>query len=46
MLVVAFSLLLLQAIAQAIKYVAVLTGHSEVVQELRASPEDQAALAS
>jgi TRAP-type mannitol/chloroaromatic compound transport system permease small subunit len=46
MLVVAFSLLLLQAIAQVIKYVAVLTGHRDVAQELRASPEDQAALAS
>ena len=46
MLVVAFSLLLMQAIAQVIKYLAVLMGHREVVDELRANPEDQAALAS
>lgn len=46
MLVVAFTLLLMQAVAQVIKYVAVLTGHQEVVDELRATPEDQAALAS
>ena len=46
MLVVAFSLLLMQAIAQVIKYIAVLMGHREVVDELRANPEDQAALAS
>ena len=46
MLVVAFTLLLMQAIAQVIKYIAVLMGHREVVDELRANPEDQAALAS
>ena len=46
MLVVGFTLLLLQAVAQVIKYVAVLTGRTEVAAELRASPEDQAALAS
>ena len=33
-IIVAFGVLLLQAIAQAIKYAAVLTGHSEVQQEL------------
>lgn len=46
MLVVGFTLLLLQAVAQVIKYVAVLTGRTEIAAELRASPEDQAALAS
>ena len=33
-IIVAFGVLLLQAVAQAIKYAAVLTGHSEVQQEL------------
>ena len=33
-IIVAFAVLLLQAVAQAIKYAAVLTGHSEVQQEL------------
>lgn len=33
-IIVAFGVLLLQAVAQAIKYVAVLTGHSEVQQAL------------
>jgi TRAP-type mannitol/chloroaromatic compound transport system permease small subunit len=41
-IIVAFSLLLLQAIAQAIKYAAVLTGHREVQQEIEqaATPVD------
>jgi TRAP-type mannitol/chloroaromatic compound transport system permease small subunit len=36
LIIVAFILLLLQAVAQAIKYLAVLTGHREVVDELDA----------
>ena len=35
-IIVAFASLLLQAIAQAIKYLAVLTGHTEVEAELQA----------
>jgi len=41
-ILVAFSVLLLQAIAQAIKYIAILTGQNEIAQQVR----DETALAS
>jgi TRAP-type mannitol/chloroaromatic compound transport system permease small subunit len=39
MIIVAFALLLLQAIAQAIKYFAVMRGHQEVAKEISAQTE-------
>jgi TRAP-type mannitol/chloroaromatic compound transport system permease small subunit len=39
MIIVAFALLLLQAIAQAIKYFAVMRGHKEVAKEISAQTE-------
>lgn len=46
MIIVAFVMLLLQAIAQIIKYVAVLTGHTEVARELQEDSQGQAPVAS
>jgi TRAP-type mannitol/chloroaromatic compound transport system permease small subunit len=39
MIIVAFSLLLLQAIAQLIKYAAIISGHSEVAKQIAAETE-------
>ncbi|MCB0109965.1 MAG: hypothetical protein KDE53_28785 [Caldilineaceae bacterium] len=36
MIIVAFVMLLLQSLAQLVKYLAVLTGHTEVTSELNA----------
>ncbi len=46
MIIVAFVTLLLQAIAQIIKYIAVLTGHTEVARELQEDSQGQAPVAS
>ncbi len=46
MIIVAFATLLLQAIAQIIKYIAVLIGHTEVVRELQEDSQGQAPVAS
>ena len=40
MIIVAFVLLLLQSISQIIKYIAILTGHKEVVEEIKADTEE------
>jgi TRAP-type mannitol/chloroaromatic compound transport system permease small subunit len=39
MIIVAFVMLLAQAIAQAIKYLAIIRGHTEIVQEIKAESE-------
>lgn len=41
MIIVAFATLLLQSLAQCVKYLAVIRGHSEVVGELQAESESQ-----
>ena len=46
MIIVAFGMLLLQAIAQAIKYIAVLSGHKEVIRELHEEAQGQVPIAS
>ena len=39
MIIVAFALLLLQAIAQAIKYAAIINGHVEIAKQIAAETE-------
>jgi TRAP-type mannitol/chloroaromatic compound transport system permease small subunit len=41
MIIVAFGLLLLQSIAQAIKYLAIINGHVEIAQEIEAEVEPE-----